>query len=287
MKLLLTVMLATSNLLLSPVFAKDMGNSSGGGGDASEARVNEIRADLLNWINQGGAKNLTLPSEISYETYVAKMKKILKSQYVVISFTKNDIIVDREEKTCKNFYESNSIPKIICNIERFAQTPEAHQYSLIHHEYAGLVKIEDNQKGASDYEISNQLTGFLEEQVVLKLVVKEPYSLPEVKREIIKDVVICSAQCQDESLETYGHDLAKVGVIHYAPVSEKSLYNSRYCLSQSKSVVVYGNRKTDYSSKTCVNALSGKYFGKIVEIDTDKKAKEDDEGTYFSIKIKK
>jgi len=43
---------------------------------------------------------------------------------------------------------------------------------LIHHEYAGLAGIEKNDGAASDYEISDQLTDFLEKTSVLRLAVK-------------------------------------------------------------------------------------------------------------------
>ena len=41
----------------------------GGGGDAEELRVNDIRADILQWIKEGGAKNLAFPANINYEKY--------------------------------------------------------------------------------------------------------------------------------------------------------------------------------------------------------------------------
>jgi hypothetical protein len=52
------------------------------------------------------------------------------------------------------------------------KTSEAGQYRLIHHEYAGLARIEKNYGSASDYEFSNQITNYLEHQTVLKLALK-------------------------------------------------------------------------------------------------------------------
>jgi len=158
------------------------GSDSGGGGDASEVRVNEIRSDILEWIKKGGAKALTLPSRISYDEYVLKMSDILTAKKVVIGFVESDdqkndelkVNVKGTPKTCRGFYSTTDFkPHILCNISRFEATSDSDQYALIHHEYAGLVKVESNEGAASDYEISSQLTDSLTHQTVLKLAVKE------------------------------------------------------------------------------------------------------------------
>jgi hypothetical protein len=51
-------------------------------------------------------------------------------------------------------------------------TDQSDQYVLIHHEYAGLAGFEVNDGESSQYEISNQISGYLEDQIVKKLVVK-------------------------------------------------------------------------------------------------------------------
>lgn len=154
------------------------GGESGGGGDASEARVNEIRSDILSWINKGEASGLKLPITLSRSQYETEMKKILKPQAVIISFVEKDDALDEEKqvsvarvaKTCRGFLSRvDARPHILCNISRFQNTKEADQYRLIHHEYAGLAMVEKNDGAASDYEISNQLTSFLKEEKVLRL----------------------------------------------------------------------------------------------------------------------
>lgn len=176
MRTLLLTIFVTSNLLtIAPSFAKATGNSSGGGGDALEIRVNEIREDILDWILDGGAKSLDLPNDLPYKVYFESMTNVLQPKKVVISFTKEKILVNNVEKTCKGFFPDDiTHPHIRCNISRFKDTPDSEQYKLIHHEHAGLVDLEQNEDAASDYSISEQITDYLVEQKVLKLAIKQP-----------------------------------------------------------------------------------------------------------------
>jgi hypothetical protein len=154
--------------------AKNAGGDSGGGGDASEVRVNEIRSDILKWIENGGAQELKLPNDISYGQYADSMSGILQPKKVVIAFTDDKVLVKEVEKTCKGFFAGTpSQANILCNISRFKNTSESEQYKVIHHEYAGLVNVEKNEGAASDYTISSQITDFLQPQSVLKLAVKK------------------------------------------------------------------------------------------------------------------
>lgn len=184
------LLLSVSALIFSsvPVFAK-MGTESGGGGDASEARVNEIRADILLWIINGGAKNLALPEELSNEEYVNRMTEVLQPQNVVIGFVEKDDELNEElkvsvggiPKTCRGFKSSIDLRlHIICNISRFKSTSDSEKYKLIHHEFAGLAMVEHNKGAASDYKISSQITNFLTRQTVLKLAVIPARHSPRV-----------------------------------------------------------------------------------------------------------
>jgi hypothetical protein len=177
--LMLLLCLSTSSFAFA---AKSDGAGSGGGGDASEIRVNEIRSDILKWIHDGGAKGLTLPSTLSYDEYISQMDDILQSKKVVIGFVEKDdenndelkVVVNGAPKTCRGFVSlSDSRPHILCNISRFKATSEADQYELIHHEFAGLVNVENNEGAASDYGLSSQITGFLSREIILKIAVKK------------------------------------------------------------------------------------------------------------------
>jgi hypothetical protein len=193
-----TLILLSCLSMSSLTFAAAKGAGSGGGGDASEERVNEVRSDIVKWIQKGGAKSLNLPADISYEQYVDSMSDILQPKKVVIAFTEEKVLVKRVEKTCKGFYaESPLQANILCNISRFKNTSESQQYSLIHHEYAGLVDIEKNEGAASDYSISNQITAYLENQIVKKLAVRS--QLPDT----------CDEECENDNQKKYLEELYK------------------------------------------------------------------------------
>jgi hypothetical protein len=64
---------------------------------------------------------------------------------------------------------------ITCDMAKFLTLTESNQYILIHHEYAGLANVETPNGADSHYEISNQISEYLINQMVKKLAVK---SLP-------------------------------------------------------------------------------------------------------------
>ena len=164
----------TALLISSPPTLARIGTESGGGGDATESRVNEIRSDILKWIENKGARALIFPKYISYYEYVLKMEDVLQNQKVIIGFTEEKVIYRNAEKTCKSFVAKDTDEMhMLCNISRFEKTKDSDQYRLIHHEYAGLAGIEKNEGAASDYNISNQITDFLSYETVLRLAVKK------------------------------------------------------------------------------------------------------------------
>ena len=181
-----------------------VGSETGGGGDASEARVNEIRSDIFKWIENDGAKDLVFSNEITYDEYYSKMLEVLQPKIVIISFTSDKVIYAKIEKTCKSFIaEQNDRMHILCNISRFESTSESDQYKLIHHEYAGLMRIEKNDGAASDYNLSSQITDYLTYETVLKLSVKN-----EMKKVVKK---ACSFYINDDiQFQLGSYDLVKL-----------------------------------------------------------------------------
>jgi hypothetical protein len=101
----------------------------------------------------------------------------------------------------------------------------------------------------------------------------------------IKGVAICAAKCNSESLGIVSHDEAKIGTIYYAKATKENLTNTNVCLSNSKTLKITSNRFQDDSLKTCADAVTGKFFGKKVTINTEsERSTEDaDMGTYLSI----
>jgi hypothetical protein len=163
------------------------GGESGGGGDGvTEMRIDEIRADILKWIGEGGGSELELPAGLAYEYYRDGMNRELQRHAVVIgsvttaeeaaaSDPELKVLVRGQPKTCRAFLSSKDMrPHILCNVERFAATPESMQYALIHHEYAGLAMLERNDGASSDYSLSSQITEYLVPETVLKLAVRKP-----------------------------------------------------------------------------------------------------------------
>jgi len=175
------MLLSTLAQAQTPSFSR--GGESGGGGDPTEARVDEIRGDILSWIKLGGSKGLVLPEGVTLSQYNESMTSILQPKAVVVTFLSKDdptdpelqVVVDGKPKTCRGFISRHTnVPNIICNIQRFKEITPSEEYRLIHHEFAGLMKLERNEGAASDYFISNQLSDYLESVKVLKLAVKKP-----------------------------------------------------------------------------------------------------------------
>lgn len=114
-------------------------------------------------------------------------------------------------------------------------------------------------------------------------------SVSTAMAEQFKNVTVCAAECSSESLGVYPMGQALVGKIYFADATEENRKFSGVCLSNSKSVVVVTNRMTDDSLNACADAMLGKYYGQIVEINTETQRSEEDAdlGTYLSIKARK
>lgn len=81
------------------------------------------------------------------------------------------VVVFGAAKTCAIDMKKNE-NRMTCDFNKVAAYTEEDLYKQIHHEYATAAGFEIPKKGDSDYEISNQLSGYLEQQLVLKLAVK-------------------------------------------------------------------------------------------------------------------
>jgi hypothetical protein len=142
----------------------------GNGGDICEDRIKTIAQDINSWISLGGAQSLKLPLSVSVEKYNQGMQLEIKN--ALVACQSEPIKIGESEKACTNFIDKSHVHRIVCNAKRMMETAEADQYVLIHHEFAGLNDFEKNDGERSNYEISNQITGYLEDQVVKKLKVR-------------------------------------------------------------------------------------------------------------------
>ena len=141
-------------------------NEKGNGGDICEDRFISVRDDIRSWIAAGGAAGLTLPGNIQLAQYESRMTTEISESRV--SCTDQRVVVEGAEKTCKYYFTQNNTPHIVCNAARFMATSDSDQYVLVHHEYAGLAGFEVNDGPSSQYSISNQITEYLQDEVVKK-----------------------------------------------------------------------------------------------------------------------
>jgi hypothetical protein len=142
----------------------------GNGGDICEDRFKIVRDDIASWIQKGGSAGLSLPNSITLAQYNTNM--LTEIADAGISCVDREITVDGAEKTCENFLDPAGKTQIECNSTRFMATSASDQYVLVHHEYAGLAGFEVNNGEESQYAVSNQISGYLENQTVKKLAVK-------------------------------------------------------------------------------------------------------------------
>lgn len=169
-----------------------VGGMSGGGGDAQEIRLDEIRVDILRWLDGGGAAGLQLPQGMTRESYERRMHEVLTAHHVMVGFitsaqeaiqTDPELRVDvlGQPKTCRGFVsQRDGRPHILCNTERFQSESESSKYQLVHHEYAGLAGVEQNRGASSDYRISRQLTDFLRSEMVVRLALRRVNRVTQV-----------------------------------------------------------------------------------------------------------
>jgi hypothetical protein len=164
----------------SSAYAQRGGGSEGtGGGDHCEERIQEIRDDIAAWIDRGGSRGLEhLP--IPVEEYNRRMSLVLSTEkqpdgsikpFTKIECVHHPIEVQEDEKVCR-FDRFRTGPKITCYSEAFLDKNTMsvdEQYRLIHHEYAGVARLEVPSGSQSSYPYSKQVSAFLENQVVKRL----------------------------------------------------------------------------------------------------------------------
>jgi hypothetical protein len=154
----------------------------GGGGDPCEDRIKIVRDNLREWIFNGGPEGLKLPKNATVSQYsFAMLKQIDKAKIRCVSEGDEGFPVNVEgtAKVCR--FDSDVLEtQITCDFKKFQATDESDQYVLIHHEFAGLAKMEIPNGADSDYSISNQISGYLVNKIVKKLSIR-----PALDQELI------------------------------------------------------------------------------------------------------
>jgi hypothetical protein len=184
------VMLSLAQPFVLNAMASSEEGVHGGGGDICEDRIKQIRDDIKFWIYKGGAQGLSLPSGISLDQYAGMMLDQMKAarvRCVGAGDTGYPVMFKRTPKVCV-FTRRQAGSQITCDYVKFLATGDSDQYVLIHHEYAGLAGAEVPNQDDSRYDISNQISSQLEEQIVKKLAVKPARAeLKEGVRVVIED----------------------------------------------------------------------------------------------------
>ncbi len=160
--------------VLATITNAHAGSEGVGGGDICEDRIKIIRDDLSDWIQRGGPSGLSLPTGVTVAQYSDQMLAQInaaKIRCVGPSDSGYPILINGTPKVCR--YDKNAqASAITCDYQKLKEVSESDQYVLIHHEFAGLSEIEMPSDDDSHYAVSNQISGYLENSIVKKLVVK-------------------------------------------------------------------------------------------------------------------
>lgn len=165
---------------------------------AVRSQFNAIRGEILAWLDSGSGKNLLLPPDLSYDDYLAKIRPLFLPEVVAVdavttleeeatSDPERKVVVAGVFKTCRGFVSDLDHRRhILCNVERFEGTPIAARFRLVHHEYAGLARVEKNEGASSDYGVSDQMTDFLAAEAQFKL---SPTRKLDSKTVLLRDIL--------------------------------------------------------------------------------------------------
>lgn len=128
-----------------------------GGGDICENRIKVVSQELKLWIQSGALAVLDFPLGISMQAYSQRMlSKISTTTIKCVSRGDEGFPVTFEgiPKTCI-FDEHAGEGEITCDYNKFLTLPGIDQRALVHHEYAGLARLESPNGSDSNYELTN------------------------------------------------------------------------------------------------------------------------------------
>ncbi|WP_413575320.1 hypothetical protein ACLVWU_13500 [Bdellovibrio sp. HCB290] len=218
------------------------GPGSGGGGNICASGIVKLTKKILNF----GLYRANLQGD--------QEEKLKRAIFRARFSEGQDLYVRGEKKNAIN-YPNQSL--IVMDKRGCELVHEGHisGIALLMHEYLGLAGIDDR-----DYSTSYQFADALYNNAPVR-----NGSIP-LGTEAIRNVAICAATCGNEVLGIDGHERAIVGKIYYALATAENLVNPKVCLAKARNVLVVSDRHSSQAFESCLNALTGKYTGKAVDI---------------------
>ncbi|UYL10274.1 hypothetical protein B9G69_006740 [Bdellovibrio sp. SKB1291214] len=224
--------------------SKQFGPGSGGGGNTCAMSIVKLTKDL---VYQGHWRaSLSRDQELALQTAIQNATFVQGESLPLLR---------GEKKNAINFpdYKLIVVDKTACDLI----TAGGEQgYSILIHEYMGLAGIDDR-----DYSTSMNFVGTFAEEVTGRDGDRLIFD------RTVKNVYICAATCQSESLGIGGHDVSRIGSIFFIPAKEvfKGM-NSAQCMEKAKEFFVTSNRMADDAVDLCAAAMTGKFQSKFVDI---------------------
>lgn len=221
-------------LAITSFAAAKEGTHTGGGGDAqTEAKFFKIRNDLLEWVKTSGPEHFKFKVDMTVEKYRELMVPVLEFSKVklnllteeeerVLSAENSDyaVKIGNQSKVCvSRIFHDDQEWHMVCRTDKFNDLSEKRQYRQLHHEYAIIVGVEENQESDSNYTYSNRLTSFVSTRPETYLAV-----LPDDEKQYPDQSVECRYRDRNRSKEV--STVSFHYLVHYQ--SAKLLITKKY-----------------------------------------------------------
>lgn len=216
------------------------GSEGVGGGDICENRIKEIRDDLASWIERGGHTDLKFSGLQTADLYKSAMLTQItaaKIQCIGQGHSEFPITINGIPKVCK-FSFSSAGSFVTCDRKAFLELDESAQYTLIHHEYAGLSQMEIPLGADSTYHLSKQISSYLETKEVKYLAVKKYEAPYEMKTSCtaevtkagaltgVKNFAFMKAKTQQDKAALFANEINRAEVGPYMVAFEVNPFNT-------------------------------------------------------------
>lgn len=244
-------------LTLSPylAFAGAKGGSNGGGGSDMETEFKAIALNIGQWIQSGRSAHLKLPRKLTNAQYRAGMLAELGSYS--IEMTSEELKYGGSVKTCvsrqvpvKDRKKPKVRNQILCNQNMFRDTYKYNTegaYRLVHHEFAGLARLEQNRGQESDYTISDQIGQYLERETVLRLPVETAKDPEGLRTMICGGQVLVQSHHEDggNEIPVYGAYPSEVSARDFVVALLKDKNSFLFKAINEKKILIQPNEDED------------------------------------------